>query len=160
MRVHVQQMLDGYTLRNDDRFAAAAATILLSRESLDAQILAQKQAVDIALQAADRAVSKAESATEKRFDSVNEFRAALNDTARLQMPRAEIEALFKGLTDKMVTGLQATDARIIALGTRVTEQRSERTGMESGWGYAVGAIGVVVAIISVVAAVFFRVKGL
>jgi len=46
------------------------------------------------------------------------------------------------------------------LGTRVTEQRSERTGMESGWGYAVGAIGVVVAIISVVAAVFFRVKGL
>ena len=43
------------------------------------QIQALKEAVCSATADADRALSKAETANEKRFDSVNEFRAALTD---------------------------------------------------------------------------------
>ena len=44
-----------------------------------AQIQALKEAVCSAMADADKALSKAETASEKRFDSVNEFRAALTD---------------------------------------------------------------------------------
>jgi len=50
---------------------------------------AQEKAVTAALNAADRAVVKAELATEKRFDGVNEFRAALSDQTASFIPRAE-----------------------------------------------------------------------
>ena len=43
------------------------------------QIQALKESIIIALAGADKAVAKAEMASEKRFDSVNEFRAALTD---------------------------------------------------------------------------------
>ena len=43
------------------------------------QIQALKDAVSNAMADADKALSKAETASEKRFDSVNEFRAALTD---------------------------------------------------------------------------------
>jgi hypothetical protein len=66
-------------------------TLISLREYVDTRFEAQKEAVTAALAAADRAVNKAELASEKRFDSVNEFRAALNDSARLLMPRAEAE---------------------------------------------------------------------
>jgi len=66
-------------------------TLISLREYVDTRFEAQKEAVTAALTAADRAVNKAELASEKRFDSVNEFRAALNDSARLLMPRAEAE---------------------------------------------------------------------
>jgi len=40
-------------------------------------------------QAMELAVNKAEAATEKRFESVNEFRAQLGDQSRTFMPRIE-----------------------------------------------------------------------
>jgi hypothetical protein len=41
------------------------------------------------------AVNKAENATEKRFESVNEFRNTLTDQQRTFMPRSETEIMFK-----------------------------------------------------------------
>jgi|SRR6185369_100757 len=60
-----------------------------------------KIAVDAALAAAEKAVTKAEMAAEKRFESVNEFRNTLSDQQRTLMPRAETEALFKVVEDKI-----------------------------------------------------------
>jgi len=48
-----------------------------------------KERTDMALTAADKAVTKAEIATEKRFDAVNEFRGAMDDQAKTMIPRAE-----------------------------------------------------------------------
>jgi ABC-type transporter Mla subunit MlaD len=64
-------------------------------------LAAQKEAVAAALAAADRAVAKAETAADKRFESVNEFRATLADSARLLMPRSEVEQIVKGLSEKI-----------------------------------------------------------
>jgi ABC-type transporter Mla subunit MlaD len=68
-------------------------------------LTAQKEAVSSALAAADRAVAKAETASEKRFESVNEFRGSLADSARLLMPRSEVEQIVKSLEGK-IGGLQ------------------------------------------------------
>jgi len=82
-------------------------TLISLREYVDTRFDAQKEAVNAALAASDRAVNKAEMASEKRFDSVNEFRAALNDSARLLMPRLECEQRFAAL-EKMISDLKMT----------------------------------------------------
>lgn len=82
----------------------------------------------------EEAVRKAEQAAEKRFESVNEFRAALSDQQRDLMPRPEAEVLLRSLTEKYDT---------------LVKGRSENVGMKNGWAYAIAAIGVVVAILAI-----------
>ena len=55
----------------------------------------------LAFDALQRAVDKAEIATEKRFESVNEFRTQLGDQARSFMPRTEYEVTHKNLDTKI-----------------------------------------------------------
>ena len=76
-----------------------------SQVALGAALLAQEKAVAAALAAADRAVAKAEAAADKRFDTVNEFRAALSDLSATMLTRREYEAAHITLVEK-VTGLE------------------------------------------------------
>ena len=103
----------------------------------------------------DRAGVKAESAIEKRFDSVNEFRASLADQARLLMPRQEAESLLKSLTEKLETGLKVLADRVETQSAQLISSAGKKSGIESGWGYAVGAVGLVLAIASFLA-LFFK----
>ena len=64
-------------------------------------LVAAERAVQSALTAAKEAVIKAELASEKRFDSVNEFRGQLKDQQQTLMPRIEAEARFKSIEDKI-----------------------------------------------------------
>lgn len=57
----------------------------------------QEKAVASALAAAKEAVSKAENATEKRFDSVNEFRNTLKDQQGTYVTRSEALGAVVGL---------------------------------------------------------------
>lgn len=66
-----------------------------------AAFAAQKSAVDAALAAADRAVAKAEDAAERRFESVNEFRAQLKDQQIGLITRAEADVEFRAMRDKI-----------------------------------------------------------
>jgi len=78
-------------------------TIVTLKEYVDRRFDDQKSATDVALAAADKmnvaaltaaekAVTKAEVATEKRFDSVNEFRRTLTDQANLFLQRETFES--------------------------------------------------------------------
>ena len=51
----------------------------------------------LALTSSEKAVTKAEVAQEKRFDNTNEWRAAMQDRDRNQMPRIEIENRFASM---------------------------------------------------------------
>src|ERR1700685_214980 len=82
-------------------------TLISLREYVDIRFDAQEKAVNAALAASDRAVNKAEMASEKRFDAVNEFRAALADSARLLMPRSEAEQRMAAI-EKMVNDIKIT----------------------------------------------------
>ncbi len=88
---------------------------------------------------AEKAITKAETATEKRFEGVNEFRAQLSDQQRTFMPRGEQERMQSAISD-----------RITALEKQIDTLVSERKGIMGGWGYAVGVIGLAISVIAVV----------
>jgi len=125
---HVVSVIDGNDRRYEQRFVATAL------------------ATDAALQAAKEAVLKAESASEKRFESVNEFRNTLADQQRNLMPRAEVDAIVKGLTDKIA----ANGEKISDLQSRLNALQSERVGLKGGWAIAVAVAGFVAVIAALV----------
>lgn len=107
---------------------------------------AQESAVAAALTAADRAVAKAEVAAEKRFDSVNEFRAQLADQAATFMPRAESEIRFAAMQEKL-------DSVV----TSVTLQAGAKDGSASLAkalyalsGFVLGLVGIAITIVTLV----------
>jgi len=131
-----QQLLDARleSLRNE---------ALLSTASV-------KDSIVLALSSAKEAVAKAEAANEKRFDSVNEFRATLTDQQRTFMPRSELEVIIKSLNEKV----SAQAALLMDSNNRINANQANIAGKESGqnqgWGWAVGVVGLVLTLLSIV----------
>jgi hypothetical protein len=115
--------------------AIAGEAPITLREYVDVRIAAQQQAVEAALASASLAVAKAEAASDKRFDSVNEFRAQLDDQTRTLMPRLEVEAQLSTLKEKV----DANAATIKAISDR-------GAGMNQGWVVLVSVLAVVTSI--------------
>ncbi len=76
----------------------------------------------LALAAADKAVTKAEIATEKRFEGVNEFRHTLADQAARLMPREEAQSKLENITKEISTLDRAIQV--------IRESRSNVTGRD------------------------------
>jgi TolA-binding protein len=81
-------------------------------QRVDERFLAQEKAVAAALAAAKEAVAKAEAASEKRFEGVNEFRGTLSDQQRTLMPRAEAE-MRMGQMEGRIGKLEQSDIQRI-----------------------------------------------
>lgn len=111
----------------------------VDKEATSVAFTSQKTAIDAALAAADRAVQKAETATEKRFESVNEFRSQLGDQQRTFMPRSEVDLIEKRLSEKVDSALK-----------QLNDMHAERLGVKGGWGYAVAVVMFMVALGSLV----------
>lgn len=82
-----------------------------------------KERVDMALAASDKAISKAEQATEKRFEGVNEFRATLADQAALLLPRSEFQVQQNAIAEKLSTLTEIVtklEARLLGKGEGVS----------------------------------------
>ena len=92
--------------RIDDRFASVMEAIRASDLRNQQRFEAQEKAVNAALAAADRAVVKAETAAEKLFDAVNEFRAQLKDQNATFLSRAEFYWAV-GLLLTLIVGVAA-----------------------------------------------------
>lgn len=127
-------------LRYEQRFQA-------SQKALEAALIAQREAIAAAMASADRAVTKAELATEKRFESVNEFRGTLDQQQRTLIPRSEVDVLVRGLEEKINQVTKIVDQLI-----------AERQGVKGGWGYAVGAAGLLLTLASLLM-MFWKLKG-
>lgn len=100
------------------------------KEAFGQQIMHQKEMTAQALASADKAVQKAEDAAQRRFESVNEFRATLSDQQRDLATKTEVNLRFHALEDR-INGL-VEDAREIkgrGLGGReaTSEHRNEST---------------------------------
>jgi hypothetical protein len=106
---------------------------------VDDRFMSQEKAVAAALAAAKEAVAKAETATEKRFESVNEFRGALNDSSRLLMPRTEAEMAMAEIRRSVAD-----------LDGRIKAKEDRGRGMNQGWVILVAGIGLISSIISLV----------
>lgn len=109
------------------------------REYVDARFDAQERALNAALASAKEATEKADAATEKRFDSVNEFRKALDDNNRLLLTRNEYTGAHQSLVDKIELNTK-----------RVDEIIAKDSGMNQGWLIFTGIIIVIGSIISTI----------
>lgn len=125
--------------RYEQRFEASQkaldAALTAQKEATTAAFAAQEKAINAALASAERAVLKAELATEKRFESVNEFRGTLDNQQRTLIPRSEVDVLVRGLEEKIAQLTKQIDAMV-----------AERVGIRGGWGYAVGVVGFLLAL--------------
>jgi hypothetical protein len=131
LKEHIEALLDQMEQRYQQRFDA-------QNQALTAALLASDKAVQTAMSAAEKAVAKAEIATDKRFESVNEFRATLSDQTAEFARRLELQALAERVTD---------------LATRMDKTEGKSTGLTAGWGYLVGMIALAGTIIGVILAV-------
>lgn len=154
---HARRMVDmgqggGWTLDTlksyfeavlSERDRAVLAAFTAQKSAIDAALAAQEKAVAAALAAADRAVAKAEAAAERRFEGVNEFRGQLADQQRNLMPRAEADVEFRALREKMD-----------ALTTRVDKGEGKGAGLDAGWGYLIGGVGLLLTLLTIGSIVF------
>jgi hypothetical protein len=85
---------------------------------------AMDEKTSLALESSKEAVLKAETATEKRFEGVNEFRGTLSDQAANLLPRSEAAARFGGIDDKIEALKEGFSKEISSL----RESRSESGG--------------------------------
>jgi hypothetical protein len=84
-----------------------------------------------------------------KYDQVksNEFRGALEDVGKKQMPRTEAEAINKAMTERAEAGQRANGEKIDALQARMDRNEGRGGGLQAGWAYLVGAIGLAATLI-------------
>lgn len=137
--------------------AAVARADAQDKATANAMTAAQT-AVNAAMQAAQAAVLKAEMATEKRFEGVNEFRAQLADQARTLMPRAEFEALHKAAMDRNELAHATMNERFQSLHSRMNAHDTMGAGKQIGWASVVSVIAVATSV-SGLLLVLFKLQG-
>lgn len=115
-----------------------------SDKAIAAALLSAKEAVNAALVSSKEAVTKAELAAEKRFESVNEFRAQLADQAATFVSRLEADAYRQGTEQK----LEALKDQVDRAEKRLDLNQGRNAGSASTIGYAVTAIGVLILVIN------------
>lgn len=133
LKEHLEALLSHNDRRYEERYIG-------QKEAIRDALAAAEKAVAAALSAAKEAVTKAEQAGEKRFDSVNEFRSTLKDQQATFPTRSEVDQQFKAITDKVDT-----------IQTRLDRSEGRARGYSSSWGYLVGAAGLTLTAISIVA---------
>jgi hypothetical protein len=96
-------------------------------------------ALRAALAASEKAISKAETATERRFESVNEFRQTLTDQAASFVTREVFDEAMKTSRERQQ---ETTD--------RQNTQLGKGAGLNAGWLILAAAIPIIIAIIMMV----------
>jgi hypothetical protein len=117
LRDSVRTQADDHRRMLDERYATQT-------KALDAAFKAAEQAVAVALANAEKATAKAETAADKRFDAVNEFRQVLTDQTSSFIPRVEYDAAHSTVVDQVAT----MGNRLAALELRLTSRLDRGEG--------------------------------
>lgn len=147
LNVHLSSLIAASDRRAEERGAA-------QDKAVDAALAAAKEAVNAALIAADRAVAKAEIAAGDRFEAVNGFRDQLADQTATFITRVETEARLAALGDRLETALKNQSALLGSLADRTGAIEGRTTGLNAGWGYVCGALGIFIAVGSIAVGAF------
>jgi hypothetical protein len=103
----------------------------------DQRFSSQEEMVKAAVRSAKEAVDKAETAANERFKSINEIRGAMLDQTGKFVTRDTVDALVGAL-----------NTQITALGKQVERMEGRGSGLQQGWGYIVGAVGLALGLVS------------
>lgn len=99
----------------------------------------QAEKVKLALDAADKAVTKAEDSVNARLQAMNEFRSSLSDAATRNVSRLEFDQLREQFREELRE-----------LKGRLDVAAGRGAGASALWGYLIGAVGLVAAIVALV----------
>jgi hypothetical protein len=98
----------------------------------------------------EKALATATAAADKRFESVNEFRAQLDDVITGLMPRSESTARWSALSEKVDQAVTAAIERDAMMSRRLDMDTGRGSGIKDTWSYLFSAIAVIAAAITVV----------
>lgn len=118
-----------------------------------------KKEIDSSLNASAQAVSKAEVANEKRFDSVNEFRAALSDQTNNLLPRAEFNLQYRSVSDRIGLNENRIGEMQIQLSSLAARDSAKKEGFGLIGAVILGSVAVFSTLISLgtlVAHIYFK----
>jgi len=128
LRHHLTAMLSEADRRNDQRFTD------------------MQTALQAALAAVREETSKAERAADRRFESINEFRGLVNDLVAGKVDKTEFTLSVASILDRM----EDVKERVSRNETRMTRSEGKGAGKDALWGYIVGAVGVLAALVTIV----------
>jgi hypothetical protein len=141
---HLRELMAAHDKRYEQRYEAQQkaldAAFTAQKDAVNTAMVAQKEAGSNALAAQDRAVAKAENAAEKRFEGADKARLEQAEQQRTLMPRSEAENRLAAMSEKIG----------VLEGFR-TEMLSKGSGAKEGYGWAIGVVGFVLTILSIVA---------
>jgi hypothetical protein len=129
------------------------------KEFLDAKINSQKEFIDAILKERDErlsqkfeslatAINKAESATEKRFESVNEFRSTLTDQQKTFVSSAEYKSAHQSLIDLITSNIKTLGDVILTQKERIDKIDNMKAGGQNIWILIVGVVGFITGLTS------------
>lgn len=118
--------------RYEQRFIAQELAVTLALGRVDKEFHGHLSSVReegrAALDAANTAIQKSETATERRFEGVNEFRQQLGDQAQTFMPRKESDVRMEAISEK----IEKNNAQLIAMQLQVNSRLDLTQGASSG----------------------------
>jgi hypothetical protein len=149
---HFLQLAFDLGKRIDDHFKYVENSFVNARVSTDnaieslesrinQQIKSSSEALNSALAANEKAVLKSEASNDQRFMTFNEIRQTASDAAARGISRVEVDALLKGIAEK-----------VDALASRMDKREGSGSGMNNLWMIFVTVGSLAVA----VAALFFK----
>jgi hypothetical protein len=166
---HVEARVAGLDELTSSRFVTYRTLIDSQAEKVALALDATERANVVLGTTTEKAITKAEIANDKRFDAVNEFRSQLADQARTFMPRTEAVQLADAATARireigdrlpaLVTRTEVTalfdrhSEQIRDMADRMNRSEGRGQGAKDNSGKLYLALGLAVAVISVVVAV-------
>jgi len=173
--VHLMRVISDQARRTDDTAAASQkvsdAALVATELALNAALAATEKALQAALYASEQAIHKSDMATEKRFESVNEFRQTLSDASAKFMTRSESEARHETLLARIDANAESINTRVTGGLASLAEKaavsvlaisRIEAAGVGANrlWGYIAGGVGLLIGLIgAAVAVIGFVLRG-
>lgn len=132
------------------RYDSAVAFAKGSSDKSDARIESLQRMIEVRSQMNDVAIGKAESANEKRFEAVNEFRQTLSDQAQNFVTRTMLDGRFQQIT-AMQTSSDDRSREGVDRNRQSVGELSARVSSMEGKVYIGGAgVVVIVAILQLV----------
>jgi gas vesicle protein len=115
----------------------------------DARFDAMKDMVETAFETAKEAISKAETATDRRLEGMNEFRDTLSDQASHFVTKDALESLV----DKLETQINRNRDDLDSLAKRIDVREGQTAGSRLTWGNMAALVATAAAFIGIIVVV-------
>jgi len=120
------------------------------KEYYDAVLAERDSRMEQRFQSLQLAVTKAEVATEKRFEGVNEFRNTLADQQRTFMPRTETESMFTSHSDRNEQMFKTMDDKLNVVAKKLDKIENMKQGGNVVWAYVISIVSLIATLLAII----------